>query len=208
MKRTRRHIIACLTVVAGLLAACHSGDGQVAKLDVPVELLRHGDLAFRCGTSLESRFVTGVDGENGPYSHIGLVVNVDGEWFVAHAVPGENEPGEPQYLKLDSISVYYGADRAKLGCIMRVTEDSAAIAAATAYALWAVRARKEFDDAFDWDDTTQLYCTELVQQAYLHGGIDLAQKRKTDINTVPFKGKYVFPGDIARNELLTVISTF
>ena len=208
MNLTRLHIFACLTAAIWLLSACHSGNEQSTVLDVPVELLRNGDLAFRCGTSIESHIVTGIDGENGPYSHIGLVVNMDGEWFVAHAVPGENEPNEPEYLKLDSINVYYRGDRAKLGAIMRVTEDSAACATATAYALWAVDARKEFDNAFDWEDTTLLYCTELVQQAYLHSGIDLVNGSKTDVGAAPFKGTYVFPSDIARNKSLTQICTF
>ena len=208
MSHIRLHIIASIVVMACLWSACHSGSGRTSVLKVPVELLHNGDLAFRCGTSIESHIVTGIDGENGPFSHIGIVVNVGGKWFVAHAVPGENQPNEPEYLKLDPISVYYGSDRAKLGAIMRVTEDSATCATATAYALWAVDARKEFDNAFDWEDTTLLYCTELVQQAYLHSGIDLVQESHTDVGAAPFKGTYVFPSDIASNKSLTLICTF
>lgn len=209
MNHSHCHIIACLMAIAGLMTACHSEGSQgSAALDVPVELLQDGDLALRCGISLESRFVTGINGENGPYSHIGLVVNVDGKWMVAHAVPGENPPGEPEYLKLDPISDYYGGDRAKLGAIIRVTEDSAACAAATGYALWAVDAHKVFDNAFDWEDTTQLYCTELVQRAYQRSGIDLTQGRKTNVGAAAFKGTYVFPSDITSNKSLTWICTF
>lgn len=190
-----------------LAGGCH-GKTDTTPLDVPVELLKNGDLALRCGTSIESHVVTGVNGENGPYSHIGIVVEVDGQWFVAHAVPGENERGEPEYVKLDSISVYYGRDRAKLGCIMRVTDDSTACSTATGYALWAVEAKKVFDNSYDMDDTTQLYCTELVQRAYLRAGIDLAEDRHTKVVAALMPGTYVFPCDIVANPLLRKVCDF
>ena len=140
-RRCRLHIIGFMALLASLLAAC-SSNADTTPLDVPVHLLRNGDLALRCGTSLESHVVVGVNGENGPYSHIGIVVQIDGQWYVAHAVPGENERGEPEYVKLDPIQVYYGRDRAKLGCIMRVTDDSTVCRQATDYAQWAVAPKK------------------------------------------------------------------
>lgn len=203
--RCRLHIIYFTLLLASLLAiGCHRSI-DTTPLDVPVELLKNGDLALRCGTSLESRFVAG---ESGPYSHIGIVVEIDGQWFVAHAVPGENEPGEPEYLKLDPIHVFYGHDRAKLGCIMRVSEDSVRCRQATDYARWAVGELKVFDNQYDWEDTTRLYCTEMVQQAYLHAGIDLAEERRTKVAAALMPGTYVFPGDITANDSLRVVCDF
>ena len=199
------HIICFTMLLAFLTSGCHRSSVDTTPLDVPVELLRNGDLALRCGTSLESRFVAG---ENGPYSHIGIVVEIDGQWFVAHAVPGENKPGEPEYLKLDPIHVFYGQDRAKLGCIMRVSEDSAICHKATDYARWAVGEKKVFDNQYDLEDTTRLYCTEMVQQAYLHAGINLAEERRTKVAAALMPGTYVFPGDITANESLYVVCDF
>ena len=205
MTRCRRcHIITALAAALLLAAGCHRRVDNT-PLDVPLDMLKNGDLALRCGTSIESRFVAG---ENGPYSHIGLIVEVDGQWFVAHAVPGENEPGEPEYLKLDPIHVFYGRDRAKLGCIMRVCDDSTACRLATDYALWAVGAHKVFDNRYDWEDTTLLYCTEMVQQAYLHAGIDLAEERRTEVAAALMPGTYVFPGDITANTKLRTVCGF
>lgn len=205
MTHMAHHIIACALAVT-LFTACEHE--EAVPLDVPVQLLKNGDLALRCGTSLESHVVVGINNENGPYSHIGVVVLLDGQWFVAHAVPGENEPGEAEYVKLEPIETYYGNDRAKSGCIMRVSDDSAACRKATDYALWTVKARKIFDTQFDWEDTTSLYCTELVQQAYLHSGIDLAQDRHTRVSAALFKGTYVFPCDITANPALRAVCEF
>ena len=207
MTRFIRHIICFTALLAAILTSgCSRGDET--PLNVPLDLLKNGDLALRCGTSIESHIVVGVNGENGPYSHIGIVVEKDGQWFVAHAVPGENRRGEPEYLKLDSIQVYYGRDRAKLGCIMRVTDDSTACRQATDYALWAVGAKKVFDNSYDWEDTTQLYCTEMVQRAYLHAGIDLAEDRHTDVVAALMPGTYVFPCDIVANRSLRLVGDF
>ena len=207
MTRFIRHIICFTALLAAILTSgCSRGDET--PLNVPLDLLKNGDLALRCGTSIESHVVVGVNGENGPYSHIGIVVEKDGQWFVAHAVPGENRRGEPEYLKLDSIQVYYGRDRAKLGCIMRVTDDSTACRQATDYALWAVGAKKVFDNSYDWEDTTQLYCTEMVQRAYLHAGIDLAEDRHTDVVAALMPGTYVFPCDIVANRSLRLVGDF
>lgn len=205
---TRLHIIflAALLVTA-MLSGCNRVKDDT-PLDVPLELLQNGDLALRCGTSLESHVVIGVNGENGPYSHIGIVVEVDGQWYVAHAVPGENKRGEPEYLKLDPIQVYYGRDRAKLGCIMRVTDDTTAIRQATDYALWAVETQKVFDNSYNWDDTTKLYCTEMVQRAYQHAGIDLAEDRHTDVVAALMPGIYIFPCDITANRSLRQVCVF
>lgn len=205
--RCRLHIIGFVALLASLLAAC-SSNADTTPLDVPVHLLRNGDLALRCGTSLESHVVVGVNGENGPYSHIGIVVQIDGQWYVAHAVPGENERGEPEYVKLDPIQVYYGRDRAKLGCIMRVTDDSTVCRQATDYAQWAVGAKKVFDNNYDWEDSTELYCTEMVQRAYRHAGIDLAEDRHTRVVAALMPGTYVFPCDIVANRSLRQIATF
>ena len=207
MTRFIRHIICFTALLAAILTSgCSRGDET--PLNVPLDQLKNGDLALRCGTSIESHVVVGVNGENGPYSHIGIVVEKDGQWFVAHAVPGENRRGEPEYLKLDSIQVYYGRDRAKLGCIMRVTDDSTACHQATDYALWAVGAKKVFDNSYDWEDTTQLYCTEMVQRAYLHAGIDLAEDRHTDVVAALMPGTYVFPCDIVANRSLRLVGDF
>ena len=205
LKTTKLFIIALLTV---LLLSCQDNSESTGGLTVPIEMLRNGDLAFRCGTSLESRLITSLDNKNGPFSHIGIVANIDGQWFVIHAVPGESPQGEPDVVKIDSIHEFYRNDRAKIGAIMRVTDDSAKCSSAVSYALWAAKAKKRFDSDYVWNDTTSLYCTEFVQQAYLHAGIDLAKDHRTEVGAALFKGSYVLPQDIASNDSIRKICNF
>lgn len=205
LKTIKIFTIAFLTV---LLLSCQDNGESTGGLTVPIEMLKNGDLAFRCGTSLESRLITTLDNKSGLYSHIGIVANIDGQWFVIHAVPGESPQGEPDIVKIDSIHEFYRLDRAKIGAIMRVTDDSAICSTAINYALWAAKAKKRFDSNYDWNDTTSLYCTEFVQLAYLHAGIDLAKDHRTEVGAALFKGSYVLPQDIASNDSIREICDF
>ena len=200
--------ILSIVILTVLLLGCQDSENSTEHLTVPIESLKNGDLAFRCGTSLESRLVTSLDNKNDPYSHIGIVANIDGTWFVIHSVPGESPQGEPDVVKIDSIHEFYSNDRARIGAIMRVTDDTTKCSKAVDYALWAAKVQKKFDSDFDWNDTTSLYCTEFVHQAYLHAGINLAQDHRTEVGAAMFKGSYVFPHDIALNDSVRKICDF
>ena len=65
-----------------------------------------------------------------------------------------------------------------------------------------------FDDRYDWNDSTQLYCTELVQLAYEKAGIDLRGNRITHVTLPFFEGDIVFPSDIQRNDSLKTLFSF
>ena len=64
-----------------------------------------------------------------------------------------------------------------------------------------------FDYNYNWQDTTRLYCTQLIAVAYSSAGIDLLSgvPRLSGRNT---KNIIVFPGDIASNDSLTTIFRF
>ena len=69
---------------------------------VPVERLREGDLVFRLGSSIESRVVRATDARKTRYSHVGVLVQEGGQWFVVHAVPGEHEGrGDSDRVKME-----------------------------------------------------------------------------------------------------------
>lgn len=72
-----------------ILAGCQgSPDKKTRLLQLPQELFRDGDIAFRRGTGITSRVVLAADRE-GTYSHTGILKKKDGQWYVIHAVPGE-----------------------------------------------------------------------------------------------------------------------
>ena len=162
--------------------------------------LRNGDLLFRNGIGYESRVVTGLS--NGKFSHIGIAYHNGRQWNVIHAVPGENEKGEPEYLKCEPISGFYYYSRAKLGGSARVscTDSIANIVAERAHDI--VNRKVLFDNNYDIDDTTKLYCTELVRLVYLAQNIDLCEDRWHRIPIINTKAHVIFPEDIWNSSLI------
>lgn len=162
--------------------------------------LRNGDLLFRNGIGYESRVVTGLS--NGKFSHIGIAYHNGRQWNVIHAVPGENEKGEPEYLKCEPISSFYYYSRAKLGGSARVscTDSIANIVAERAHDI--VNRKVLFDNNYDIDDTTKLYCTELVRLVYLAQNIDLCEDRWHRIPIINTKAHVIFPEDIWNSSLI------
>lgn len=71
-----------------LSTSCHRG-GLAEEFVLPDTVqLQTGDIAFRRGESRESRAVTTFDKAT-DYTHVGVVMNVDGRWMLLHAVPNE-----------------------------------------------------------------------------------------------------------------------
>jgi len=92
---------------------------------------------------------------------------------------------------------------------MRVDCPDSVAETATRYALQKVAERVEFDGDYLLSDTTRLYCTELVWQAYLHQGIDLSQKRRHDVPLLFSKdGECIFPIDIEESEKILFVQPF
>lgn len=197
-----------MALLGGLYLACvrDRDSGGEVRMDLPLQGLRDGDLVFRCGVSLESDAVVRLDMNKGVYSHVGIAINDGGNWRVIHAVPGESVDGVDR-VKEESIDTFFLTSRAVHGAAMRL--DQCDDAKARQAAMWAqARCGMEFDDHYDWNDTTRLYCTELVQRAYETVGVDVARGHKTHVALPFFNGDIVFPSDIARNDSLCTLFSF
>lgn len=194
-------------VVMMAMTACsvRVDEGGTVRDDVPLDSLRDGDLALRQGTGLDSEAVLRLDSAGGQYSHIGIVVNDNGKWKVVHAVPGESRDGIDR-VKIEPIDTFFLSTRAAHGAVMRLCGCSA-VAAREAAQSAARLVGVPFDYNYNWQDTTRLYCTQLIAVAYSSAGIDLLSgvPRLSGRNT---KNIIVFPGDIASNDSLTTIFRF
>lgn len=208
MSRAWRHRALLMAVVVMMaMTACSVcvDEGGTVRDDVPLDSLRDGDLALRQGTGLDSEAVLRLDSAGGQYSHIGIVVNDNGKWKVVHAVPGESRDGIDR-VKIEPIDTFFLSTRAAHGAVMRLRGCSA-VAAREAAQSAARLAGVPFDYNYNWQDTTRLYCTQLIAVAYSSAGIDLLSgvPRLSGRNT---KNIIVFPGDIASNDSLTTIFRF
>lgn len=189
-------LLALLTVVM----SCSNHAKSHIQVMFDTTGLRNGDLLFRNGIGYESRVVTSLS--DGKFSHIGIAYHDGRQWNVIHAVPGENEKGEPEYLKCEPIKDFYNRFRAKLGgsACVSCTDSVANIVAEKA--LQIVNSKVVFDNNYDIDDTTELYCTELVRLVYLAQDIDLCEDRWHRIPIINTKAHVIFPEDIWNSPLV------
>lgn len=163
----------------------------------PYNEIAEGDLAFRCGQGVISRAVTAVE-DNGTYSHIGIVVKNEGEWSVVHAVPGERENmGDFDRVKIEDLNVFFSPNRAIKGCLVHTNVlDTALLLAICQKAITSVRDSVRFDNDYDLDDSTKVYCTEFVWRLYNDCGVDISEGRRRFIDAFHIKGELILPEHI------------
>ena len=200
-------IMIAIALCAVALSCTRNPDsGGEVRSTLPLNLLHDGDLLFRCGTSVESQAVVEMDKNSGVYSHIGIAINDGGVWKVVHAVPGESLDSIDR-VKIEPVDTFFLTTRAIHGAAMRIK--GCDVKASRQAAQWAVMKKGvTFDDQYNWNDSSRLYCTELVQRAYETVGVDLNGGRITHVSLPFYSGDVVFPSDIQRNDSLQVIFSF
>jgi len=195
MPRAKIHYIFVLLLLLGCQRAHNN---QEFILDEP---FRNGDLVLRCGWGAESRLV--IFQSKATYSHIGILLydSLQQSWMVVHAVPGEAPKGEPEYLKYEPIATFFSPERARLGGWMRIDCTDEQATRAAHYCLAKQQIKTLFDNDYLLQDTTELYCCELVWQAYLHEGIDITSGNRHDAPSFCTKEKEgIFPNDIENGD--------
>lgn len=173
------------------------------------EAFRNGDLVLRCGWGAESRAVT--YGGRSTYSHIGILVHDDSlnTWMVVHAVPGEAAENEPEYIKYETLEAFYSSDRACKGAWMRLQCPDSSAARAAAYCVGKYRDSVLFDNSYLLSDTSELYCCELVWQAFLREDMDITSGNRHDIPTLfCSEGEGIFPSDIEKSDKTAFVKPF
>lgn len=157
----------CLVVIT----SCTKGKQPYSLLDDDT-ILRPGDLVFRRGTAMTSHAVAMAD-QNGAFSHVGIVADSSGVMVVVHAVPDEPDfEGDPDRVKMEEVHDFFSSERATYGEICR-PQDSILAAKASQAAMAIYHQGPLFDHQYNSEDTTQMYCTELVMEAYKRAGCTL-----------------------------------
>ena len=133
----------------------------------------------------------------------------EGEWTVVHAVPGEARKGEKELVKVEPLPVYFAEDSAECGAWMRIGCEDSIAARAAVYALGKAKEGVEFDDDYMLSDTSRMYCTELVWQAYLHQGVDISGGSRHEVPKQVCKdGECIYPKDIEISNLTLFVKPF
>ncbi len=195
------HIVLMAVACAGLVQCNVPARTQVPT--IPIELLQEGDIVFRRGYGFASEMVVYNDAD-GKYSHVGVVVNSEKGLMIAHLVPG-GDAEENDIMRLERIEQFYSAESSSCGEIVRMELDSLQRRRLSEMAVAKANEKIPFDHNYDLEDTTALYCTELVQLLYRNIGIDLAEGRITRLNAPGFSSDYLMPSDIYQNRNLKTI---
>lgn len=176
---------------------------------LPFELFADGDLAFRRGVGLMSRIVLTAGDGDGTYSHVGILKRVDSVWCVVHAVPDEPDfEGDVDRVKVEPLTRFFASDKAVRGAVMRLADDSLAACRAAWEALRVAERGMLFDHRYNLSDTTEMYCTELVEFVYQKTGVCLSEGRFSEVDIPVWGGKYLLPDDLVANRRLEVIYQF
>ena len=174
----KRTCLACLAAVLLMGAAvllyrtCRKSGSTVHSILPPTVQLHEGDVVFRRGGGMTSQAVLLAD-KNGYYSHCGIVVDSAGSMLIVHAVPGEPDyEGDPDRVKADRPATFFSSVYANAGEVCRTDNDT--IARTAARTAWEIYRRGVlFDHDYNSNDTTLLYCTELVHLVYSEAGCTL-----------------------------------
>lgn len=197
---------ALLFIAAVMLSGCveQASDRSILPADVR---LRAGDVVFRRGGSVLSRSVVALDAK-GKYSHVGIVVDSAGQAMVIHAVPQEPDfEGDPDRVKMDPPERFFSIRNAVVGEVCRM-QDSLAAEAAAREAWRLYRKRLLFDHDYDGEDSTRMYCTELVASAYERAGVGLLTGSPRHIDLPGLRVECYFPSDIYESGLLESVRKF
>lgn len=200
----RFYLIGILSIVLITTTGCYRFKQHATSPPViDYNLLQEGDLVFRRGPGLTSRFVLAAD-HDGVYSHIGILVLDDEGWKVIHAVPGETDKEHPEEkIKKETIDQFFDPKKSLSGAIFRLDtiEEIAVLAALKADEL--LKRELLFDHDYNDEDSSKMYCTELIHFVYKAAGIDITKGKRS---TIPaFYYPFILPHDIAENPLLKIV---
>lgn len=195
-----------LLFIFQLLCSCTRSSQE---REFPIGQLQEGDLAFRRGFGTLSRIVTFAEG-SGTYSHVGIIVDDNGTWKIIHAVPGERE-GENDFdrVKSEELQTFFSRNHAIHGCLVHTGfNQSAQIRDLCQKAIAAARDSVRFDDRYDLEDNSSVYCSEFVWKLYLEKGVDLSEGRRKQVDLPGLSKNIIFPDYLLEYSNNTVFHSF
>lgn len=190
-----------LFVILAIMSLGCRAPEEHSSLSFDTSLLQEGDLILRRGRSVSSRAVERADNQNNVYSHIGVLVCEDRGWWVIHCVPGEAaETGGVEVIKFDSLALFLRDDRAEACAVFRYDTTAEVRTSIAAGARQLLQQKVAFDRRYICSDSTELYCTEMIDLLFRHAGIDLTEGRRH--HPPAFREPVIYPSDITQNAKL------
>jgi len=150
--------------------ACSNGDFSF-KEEVPykpgpgiLEQIQEGDILLRQGTGPFSTHIVRAMEEEHTFSHSGIVCNIKGKLTVVHSISPDLSGIDG--MQTQSLPDFFSDVADSNVAIIRPKMDSLQRIAFTGTALRFLAQKIPFDHHFNFEDTTQIYCSELVYHCY------------------------------------------
>lgn len=157
-----------------------------------VRQLKTGDIVFCVGQSMKSDMVRTASNRNAVFSHVGFVVRNDDESMMVHM------SADADTIRCESFADYICTSKATMLSFYRISTltDTGCIQGV----LDSLLAKKiPFDYHFDFDDSHELYCTELIVKVAKATGCDV-------FNSIGNK-QYIYPDDLLKVKGLQFLYT-
>lgn len=172
----------CLLVVATVLAGAValffffpgllpiSADSRRDSLNQEeIARLRTGDVVLRKGVSSASDLITSLVGEGFGLSHCGLIVLRDGKPWVIHTLNGSLTGMDG--VQTQSLHDFFSLTAPDTLVLVRPKMEAAGIALSLEAAEGFLATAQPFDNAYNLEDRSQLYCSELLTSIFESGGL-------------------------------------
>ncbi|MGF1530862.1 MAG: YiiX/YebB-like N1pC/P60 family cysteine hydrolase [Puniceicoccaceae bacterium] len=152
---------------------------QKAEAGVRLPDVQSGDFVARNAGGTWSRFFASISETDRRFSHIGIAVELSGEFWVIHSKGDDwTGIGSVRRERLSDFIGMNGEASVAWGVFRRKGEAASGLKAAMRALEWE-QAEIEFDSAFDLADASRLYCTEMIWRAYLESsGVDLVPAKR------------------------------
>ncbi len=156
--------------------------------------VKNGDLVLRQASDIVGGTIRNMNLKDKTYSHAGLVFEENGEWWVYHSIMGDDNPsGEVLRQKLDTFC--YPKTIMKAFGIARYEMNEEEIAKVHVVMQEHFKNKMKFDDKFDMNDDSKLYCAEIIANALKSSTngriiIPTTQAQNVRIKDPAYKGKF------------------
>lgn len=159
--------------------------------NIPLTNLNNGDIILRCGRSTESYAVYLAD-KNAEFTHLGIISIENKKPFVIHVVPDKNK-----LVKKESLTEFLKPKNTSEFAIYRSHYNKVYLDKVVQEANSFYLKKYEFDNKYDLETDSKLYCTELVLKAFNNVGISLKIKVKV-LNYGIGKHNIIFPSEFTK----------
>lgn len=190
-----------LVLIIPVLNACSGGDNSFKEEPqvityVPKEVvkqLQEGDFILRQGGGAFSEKIIEFMGEEKHFSHIGLVAKIDGKLQIIHSVSEELSGRDG--VQTQSIALFISDVGDSNICVVRPKFDSTQVQQVIAQAKYYLQQEVTFDYDYNTDDSSKLYCIELMYYAVkpIIGKENFTFKTSSDGTYIPLFGSFLNP---------------